>query len=747
MKNDFLLKWIISVILITVFGAWFLNCDMPKKIYFTDLSEYQDEDKSQTPVLNLPKGHYEIALEYSSILDAELTIYKDDYSPLFLSLPATGGEVVPYNVSVDLEQGYDYFRLSVNNRGENNISFNSFLLESTRPLYFDKLIILAISIIILFTWFCLAFIYDKTDSSIYKKINSRLNIDSFSILVLLLAFIIASIPCFYRSITNTTGQDLICHLSRIEGIKDGLSTGQLPVFLYPESYWGFGVTGVIYPGTFSYIPALIRLLLHSSAVLSWNIFLILVNITTLISMYYCINAVTNKNKLLSTVATVLYLLAPYRLNNMYVRSAVGEALAMAFFPLIVAGLYLIFCNNSENKYKNYFPLVIGLTCTLRSHLISIVYAAVICVVFGLIFIKEALKRETLLAILKAFILTILMCSSFLISYVCFMHSNKLNLSELNRKLYRTALSFTDLFKIVPSTLEGNDSLTTFHSLSIIGLILFVLLIIIIFKNSLNKNSIAINNTVIFAVTSSLLAFIFTFLSTKYTPWRMLHSISLLDSILTKFQFPWRFLSLASLFILVSIAMIVNSLYDEFSNNTILFSMSKYSVITAIVIIASVVSVIPLYAMLSKTTKRVTKVSGAITEGRMDEYLPFTDSVDQTWAYRSYATLSDYDAISAGDYNKRYSTISFSYSASKDDLYIDLPLTYYSEYKAFELDSNDNRIDLKTGLGKYETLRVYINKHEEMRPVLILYSVPAYAYIGIIISLAGCILFYITLRKE
>lgn len=745
MKNDLTLKYIISAILIIVLATWFIKCDMPRELLYTDLSEYSDDDKAQTPTLNIPKGHYDLCLNYSSTSDCELVVYKDDHSPLFISIAATGGEPSVYELSVDLLHGYDYFRLSVSDKAVNNITFNSFFIKSSRPLYFDKIIILAISVILIMAWFYLAFLCDRSDKSMYKKFCNHLNIDTASILLLLVAFIIASIPCFNSYLINTKGQDLLGHISRTEGIKDGLISGQFPVQLYPSSYWGFGILGSIYPSLFTYIPAIIRLIFHSSVVLSWNLFLMLINIITLISMYYCISTITNRNRILSTVATIVYLLAPYRLNNMYVRSAVGEAMAMAFFPLVIAGLFLVFCinNQKEDINRNYFPLVIGLTCILHSHLISIVYAALICVIFGLVFIKELFKKETILALLKGALLVILLSCSYIIPYLSYIHSDRLNLEGLDRKMYNTALNLEDLFRIVPLRLSDCDSLSTFHSLGIIGAILFITVFVIYIKKIIIKKEVAIDNAVIFSIVSLILSLIFVYLSTRYTPWRTLHNIPFVGSLCAKFQFPWRFLSLTTLFVTVSLAIVINKTckadFEKYFKN-----INIYSVITLLITIVAVISTIPLYCALSGTTTRITKTSGAITEGRLDEYLPYTDNRDQTWAYRTYATLSDYDAIAAANYNKEFSTISFEYSANKEDLYIDMPLTFYSDYVAYEMDGDNNRVDLKTGMGKYETLRVYINKHEEMRPVLVYFKVPLHAYIGIIISLIGCILFIICL---
>ena len=61
-----------------------------------------------------------------------------------------------------------------------------------------------------------------------------------------------------------------------------------------------------------------------------------------------------KNKLIGTLAAVLYMSMPYHLNDMYIRNALGEFLSYIFIPLVFAGVYRLL-----NKEKNSFLLCIG----------------------------------------------------------------------------------------------------------------------------------------------------------------------------------------------------------------------------------------------------------------------------------------------------------------------------------------------------------------------------------------------------
>ena len=54
------------------------------------------------------------------------------------------------------------------------------------------------------------------------------------------------------------GHDLLFHLFRIDGIADGLQSGQFPVRLYGNDLNGYGYgVSMFYPELFLYVPALL----------------------------------------------------------------------------------------------------------------------------------------------------------------------------------------------------------------------------------------------------------------------------------------------------------------------------------------------------------------------------------------------------------------------------------------------------------------------------------------------------------
>lgn len=95
-----------------------------------------------------------------------------------------------------------------------------------------------------------------------------------------------------------------------------------------------------------YFPALLRLL-GASPVAAYHIFVFSINGMTAWIMYVCAKGMA-RSRYAGLLASVLYTLSTWRAVNLYHRAAVGEALAMLFFPLLLYGLYLLLAGDCRN---------------------------------------------------------------------------------------------------------------------------------------------------------------------------------------------------------------------------------------------------------------------------------------------------------------------------------------------------------------------------------------------------------------
>lgn len=159
------------------------------------------------------------------------------------------------------------------------------------------------------------------------------------------------------------GHDFSWHFLRIEGLAQELKNGQFPVYM--QSMWmnGYGCPVSVFYGDFLlYIPAVLRLLGFSFNT-SYKVFVLLINFFTAVFSLYAFKKLFKK-KYIAYVLTFVYICAPYRLVDIYVRFAVGEYSAIMFLPLVWVGFYEIVTEKADRKSALLLGLgMAGIVCS------------------------------------------------------------------------------------------------------------------------------------------------------------------------------------------------------------------------------------------------------------------------------------------------------------------------------------------------------------------------------------------------
>ena len=219
-----------------------------------------------------------------------------------------------------------------------------------------------------------------------------------------------------------TGHDCLFSLLRIEGIKESLLGGQFPVRLTGYSLNGYGeLSSLFYPNLFYYIPVLMRLC-GVPLIAAYNIFYILVNISTAFVSYWSFSRIFNSN-FQGAIFAMIYTGFLYRIVDMYPRSAGGEALAMVFVPLALTGLWL-----TLHRSGDYWPAaVLGFTGVLQSHILSSLM--IICVAVIITICSYRQIKENVTAISKIAIFTTLLNLWFYVPFINFYHQIQFNIQS------------------------------------------------------------------------------------------------------------------------------------------------------------------------------------------------------------------------------------------------------------------------------------------------------------------------------
>lgn len=488
------------------------------------------------------------------------------------------------------------------------------------------------------------------------------------------------------------GQDLNFHLYRIEGIKDGLLSGQFPVRIDPTHNNGYGyVTASVYPSLFLYIPAVLRLM-GVSNVIAYKLFLFAINLATAFIMYISAKKIT-KSTFAGMFASTVYTLSTWRIINLIYRAAIGEALAMVFFPLVILGLYYLL----KGDKKKWWVFALGVTGIFNSHMISCIFVVMLTVVFVVAFIKDFLKDNRWLGFVKAGVLTLLLNLWYLIPFMTFYFGTDLAIRHTpeNTEYFANAIFPAELFNVfndkfgysqlLNGGISGNMSLSLGVGVSLC-LIIAALYFVFDRKDRIKDYKF---HAVIF-----MFGLFVLFMTTTLFPSELLQKSKLINGIAGTIRMPWRFLSLASPIIcIVSSAVVLKKVTGE----------NAKRIVTGVTCLVCVFGFIFFGTAYSTTyNANVNKGQAAYTDGAPgwdDEYFIYgTDKRSLT------ANRYEVSGAAVEEYEKDGTTINVTLSRANDGGYVEVPLLYYPGYSA--KDNNGERLDVEC--GDNNVVRVNVN---------------------------------------
>lgn len=246
-----------------------------------------------------------------------------------------------------------------------------------------------------------------------EKVGAFLKEHAFVVVVFSAVLFIAQMPLMTGGIPE--GLDTDFHAVRIWGIAQSLRDGYFPAKVQSGLQNGYGyATGIFYGDVFLYFPALLYLGGLTIAEV-YSIFVFGMNLLTLFIAYYSFNRI-GKNRREAAAAAAIFEVSLYRLVTLYTRGAVGEWSAVAFYPLILLGVYEIY-TEEEQKKKGWLFLAIGMSGVMASHILATVMSVCVLLVFFLLAIRKTLTKRVLLSILKSVLATALLSAYFIVPFL------------------------------------------------------------------------------------------------------------------------------------------------------------------------------------------------------------------------------------------------------------------------------------------------------------------------------------------
>lgn len=161
------------------------------------------------------------------------------------------------------------------------------------------------------------------------------------IIGIVICAIFLSIPLFNNKL-DVLRDDGAQHVIRIEETAKAIKNMTSPKVYY-DLYNGFGYSWDIFYGNFtSFIPSIFCAFLGISAINTFKIFLGILILLSGISMYIATYKMFN-NKEISFMAAIMYMCAPYHLNDIYIRYAVRRNCCFCIYSTCI---FRIGCTNT-----------------------------------------------------------------------------------------------------------------------------------------------------------------------------------------------------------------------------------------------------------------------------------------------------------------------------------------------------------------------------------------------------------------
>jgi len=217
------------------------------------------------------------------------------------------------------------------------------------------------------------------------------------------------------------------------------------------SRWLFGhgyASSLFYPDTFLLIPALFRII-GFPLTTAYNMYIFVVNLAAAVIAYVSFRGIFDDERI-GLLGCMLYTLAPYRVYNIYNRSAVGEYTAMIFLPLLCWGFYRIFADDIHAPKYRYSWIIptLGFTGIIQSHLLSCEIVGGMTILLCMLLIRRVLRRQTFAALVKVVLATsalnlwfIVPCLDMMLSG-SYYYSNNANVYVQNRGVLWATLLMT-----------------------------------------------------------------------------------------------------------------------------------------------------------------------------------------------------------------------------------------------------------------------------------------------------------------
>lgn len=527
--------------------------------------------------ISLGAGVYRLELSYESAGDTNAMCNVKDGTVYYGGLLCNGEHMYAAldHTSYDfwLFEPTEELSVTIDYSGQESLTTGNLRIVETNLLWTRYLtILLAISALILWTLW-----YQKRDAQNEEK--ERRHVVIFGIGVI--AFL-ASIPYLYDGMIS--GADLTYHLQRIEGVKDGLLTGQFPVRLEPRWVFDHGyANGIFYCNLLLYFPAFLRMA-GFTVTESYLLYCIALNLATVVIAWYSFGKMF-RDDVVGLACSGLYTLSIFRVYRLLGTGAVGEGSAFTFFPLVLYGIYLVFEGKKEEReFRNsWIVLGLGYAGLVQTHVLSCEIAALMTVLLCLVYLPKLFEKERFLKCVQGAFFALGLSLWYLVPFLDYYftqdvkirHASARTIQERGVTFVQELQTFWNFHDTAASTTERMQYTHPvgpgLFLIAGVFLLLLLLFLEVIPRGKETEKS--------FAIRSAGLGCLVLWMATDTFPWDALQTTSqTAATLVSSLQFPYRFIGWGMTFLIV----VVGYLLSFFRKNQKLFyRMGLVIVMTAV----------------------------------------------------------------------------------------------------------------------------------------------------------------------
>lgn len=205
-----------------------------------------------------------------------------------------------------------------------------------------------------------------------------------TLICILVASIFVGIPLLKFNVQYDDG---IQHIYRLIGTSQAINDqGFIFSNIMQNLCNRFGYSwNLFYSPLTSYVPLVFRMFGFSFEN-CLKLFMFVMSIASGYAMYFFIKKIVKKRKditeerknLIAILGACLYIFAPYRLNDMYIRVAVAELASFIFIPIVFNGLYSII-NENKKSYVLAFGIIRNDTFAHANYILFSDYLHILCI--------------------------------------------------------------------------------------------------------------------------------------------------------------------------------------------------------------------------------------------------------------------------------------------------------------------------------------------------------------------------------